>query len=1251
MRNWIAKFALLAFLLSGVTLLRAQENASMTGTVSDVTGAVLPGATVTLTNSGQGLTYTQTTNGQGSYRFANVQPNSGYTATFSHAGFADKLVKNLTLTVGTTRTENAQLGAAGVNAQVEVSASNQAVTIDTTDAAIGNNMDVQELNQLPVLDRTTGISTLLVLQPGVDSFSGAVTGARIDQTGVTVDGLDVNDIAAGTTFAIVANAPVDSVQQFNGTVAGLMPSIGTGSGGQFQLVTKNGTNRFHGNINEYHRDTSTAANTWFRNLIGQARTPLIRNQFGGNIGGPIKRDKLFFFFDLADSRIIQSSSASRTVPLDSYRNGTLNYIHIGSNNSGGACGASSRQNTTPECISSLSPDDIAALDPAHIGFSAGVLAFLNSRYPHANDLTLGNGVTTGGFRFAYPTPDIETTYIGRIDYNMTSHHKLYGRFTINRRNAVESLPEFPSDPSTHPFIDRSYGYVVSDIWTIGSNKVNQIYYGDTISKFDFPDIYNPTGAAQYTFSGLSGPYTSFDGQKRRVPIPMIRDDFNWQMGSHNLTMGGTFKWVKTDSNLINDFNFVGVGREGSLGGGLGALDNTTARPADIAHSQTAINDYDSTFLAGLGVIGDVSTNFNYDNAGNALPAGSGGPRAYRFFQTEAYVGDTWKVTQHLTLTYGVRYQLYSVPYEAHGDMSTPVDSATGKAISLDTFVKDRVAQIAANDTSNTGLPIYKIVLAGKANKNAPNLYSPSYKDFGPRFAFSYNPAYSPKTSINGSAAIVYDRSVINAINFLQDQISYLFSNSATNNIGDASEADATIASNPRVGANLAYDQGANPTPSPIAPGLVPFVLDDGTPYGAYEGATNFVINPGLKDPYSIALNLGIQQELPGHMILKLNYVGRLGRRLLADADAGQVMDYPDPISGQTLSQAFAAMTTELRAGQPLTEQPWFDNVLHLSTAQVDAAADQEIYNGDIADSMVSIIQNYFGTVPNNVGITSQFGSNAYLTNMGNSNYHGMLLTLDKNLSQGLRFNFNYTWSHAIDNTSLSSNNNSLFSNSGFICDITRPRACRGNADFDVTQEVSSSFTYDLPFGHGRMFAANTPRLLDEAIGGWSLSGIPKYRTGLATTAYSAAYLASFDNNDPAIFTGNKSDLRVSINKENGVVYGFKGGQAGADKVLAEFRGPIGLEYGNRNLLRGPGAFYFDAGLQKNFPIIENKLNMQFRADFFNILNHPVFAQPNVNIVNDQSQFGQITSTQGNNGSGNIPLDQQRIGQFSLRLEF
>jgi hypothetical protein len=276
-----------------------------------------------------------------------------------------------------------------------------------------------------------------------------------------------------------------------------------------------------------------------------------------------------------------------------------------------------------------------------------------------------------------------------------------------------------------------------------------------------------------------------------------------------------------------------------------------------------------------------------------------------------------------------------------------------------------------------------------------------------------------------------------------------------------------------------------------------------------------------------------------------------------------------------------------------------------------------------------------------------------MTNMGSSNYHALLLTVDKNLSQGLRYELNYTWSHSIDNTSLSANNNALYSYTGFICDILRPRACRANSDFDVRQEITSNFLYVLPFGRGKRFLGSAPRLLDEAIGSWSFSGLPSYRTGIAVTPYSDAYLASFDNDAPAIFTGATADLKMKVNADHNsnTVYGFAGGAAGAAKVLSEFRGPIGLEYGQRNLVRGPGAFFLDAGLAKTFPIIQEKVNLQFRADAFNLFNHPNFGPPALNIVSNASNFGQITTTNTAPDTSAVPADDARVAQFSLRLEF
>ena len=366
-------------------------------------------------------------------------------------------------------------------------------------------------------------------------------------------------------------------------------------------------------------------------------------------------------------------------------------------------------------------------------------------------------------------------------------------------------------------------------------------------------------------------------------------------------------------------------------------------------------------------------------------------------------------------------------------------------------------------------------------------------------------------------------------------------------------------------------------------------------------------------------NFGVQQQIPGHFVLKASYAGRLGRRLIADADASQILDFPDHQSGQTMVQAFSSLETQVRAGaktSTVVAQPWFEDVLapgtgaaagfRSDTALVQAMVGTTlITRGDMSD-MIQAIANYTanggftGFLPSNVGMPSQFGSNAYLTNMGNLNYHALLLTLDKNMSYGLRFNFNYTFSHSIDNTSLSANNNSLFNNTGFICDITRPRACRGNSDFDVRQEWNSNFTYDLPVGHGKRFASASSRWVDEAIGGWAFSGIPSFRQGSGITVYSDAFLASFDNFDPAIFTGNKNDLKTSRNKAStGVLCSFPGGSAGATKVLNEFAPPTGLQYGGRGAVKGPSAFFFDAGLAKTFAIVPDKLNLKFRADALN----------------------------------------------------
>ena len=1226
--------------------LRAQNSSAVTGVVSDTTGAVVVDADVLLENTTTNAQYHAKTNSLGSYRIPNVPPGPGYRLTVTTTGFQPVVVSDMYLTVATTRTQDVALKVGDVATSVQVSAAASEVTLNTTDATIGNNFDVKLLNELPVQSRNSP-SALFSLQPGY--ANGAFTGARTDQTSVTVDGMDVNDLATGQNFVIIGNAPTDSVQEFKGTVSGLLPSQGTGSGGQFQLVTKSGTNSFHGDLNEYHRDTATVANTWFNNNNGLPRTPLIRNQFGGSVGGPIKKDKLFFFFDFNNDRIVQSVSVLRTVPMSSFLAGNLNYI----NNSAG-CTSSSRLNTTPNCITTLTPSQVQSMDPQHIGQNQYMMAFLNTAYGAQRlaggvlDPTAGDGVNTIGFRFTSRQPDTRYGYVGRVDYNMTQTQRLFARFTIAREDTTEFTNEFPSDPFTAPFTDRSYGFVVSHIWQLGQNKVNQFYYGDTVSEFDFPNRFNPAGTTEMTFtkyisSFLSGPYLAQETQHRRIPVPMVRDDFNWQKGSHNLQFGGTFKFIKTNSKQVNDFNFVTVGPN--------AYTPFSPRPANLLFSTTPFYDFQGAFNVQLGNISQVDSNYIYDKNEHVNPQGQGAPRHYRFFQTELYAGDTWKVNPHLTVDYGVRYQLYSVPYETNGFESI-------QNISYQQYLDARVAQSKAGKFGSTSLPLNIYTLGGKANGAAP-LYNPSYKDIAPRVAFAYNPAYLPKTVINASAGVIYDRTVIEAVNFIQDQSSQLFQQSLT-----SPQFNGYF--DPRVGA---------PGPGSIEPSFVnpnaPLLITrpytpnidttgnitgiPGAPDGLANGQFNTIIDTNLKTPYSISFNAGIQQELPGHLVMRVNYVGRLGRRLLAQADTAQLIDFPDNVSGQTLGAAITNLEGQVRSGATtMTKIPWFENVLGNGTGcdytcygepnETQLVADffkALLQKGDFADTMQGLAG--LAVLPSNVAMSSQWGNNTYLTNGGFSTYHGLLFTLSKNLSQGLQFDINYTWSHSMDNTSQVANSIASSSGYGFLCDVLRPRACRGNSDFDVTNVITSDFVYALPLGHGKTIASGVPRWVDEAIGGWQLSGTPQWRSGFAVTTQTSSFIAGFANDAPAVFNGKMGDLSVQPHKApNRTVYAFNScSNTSCNTALGDFSYPTGFTIGSRNSFRGPTAFNMDMGLAKTFFILpENRLNLRFRADFFNVLNHPTFSTPNMDI-SSASTFGTITST------ANSP----RIGQFALRLEF
>jgi hypothetical protein len=404
------------------------------------------------------------------------------------------------------------------------------------------------------------------------------------------------------------------------------------------------------------------------------------------------------------------------------------------------------------------------------------------------------------------------------------------------------------------------------------------------------------------------------------------------------------------------------------------------------------------------------------------------------------------------------------------------------------------------------------------------------------------------------------------------------------------------------------------------------------------------VDQQFRIPYSMQYSLGLQRELPGNFIFELSYVGRQGRKLFAQADAAQVLDFKDPASGQFMLAAFNALQRQIQTGAAVTPQPWFENQVGAALGAPCTAAFRASCTAVIADNLANLIEigdasdtiqalYANGLLNPNVGMSSQFSTNAYTTNLGSSSYNGMLLSLRKRFSKGLEFDLNYTLSHSIDNQS--SIVNTVIG--GLICDIRNLRACRGNSDFDIRHLVNANFIYELPFGRGRWIGGGANRWLNGLIGGWQVAGIYTQRSGLPFSTETGSYPVGFLLDSPAVLAGSDTTALRQRIRDNGASIQFF---EDPTKALAALRFPIHGESGNRNTFRSSGFWNMDAAVSKSFNLRpEEKMRLIFRWEMYNAFNHHSFGLPNANIAS--SAFGQVTTSQS----------APREMQFALRLQF
>ncbi|HXZ42735.1 MAG TPA: TonB-dependent receptor [Terriglobales bacterium] len=975
-KRWAAQLAL-AFLAATAS---AQSTSSLNGSVSDPSGAGVAGATITLTDAATGLQRKTTSNNAGLYQFLDVPPGK-YRLEAAATGFATFLVPELNLVVKTPSTLNIQFRLAGVAESVTVHA--ETPLVNRTDASLGNTIEENQIAQLPIADRN--VVQLLSLQPGVaylgtqvdadtDTRSGAVNGMRSDQSNVTVDGIGMNDQNFGYAFTSVLNVPPDSVQEFRVTTANANADSGYSSGAQVAMVTKSGTNEFHGSIYEYNRNTIFSANDPFLKnaqiTSGQSnKAPkLLRNVFGVTLGGPIKRNRLFFFANYEGRRDAQGTSVLRTVPSSTLRAGDL--LYLCQRNSDGSLDTADCPGGTVNGVSNISagyyalgPSQIKAMDPLHIGPSSAVAGILQ-QYPTPNE-NAGDGLNTLGYRFASNADSSFNTYITRLDYHVTAN----GSQTLFWRGETQNfkepgLQQWPGQSAATTLLDDSKGSTVGLTSLFNPRLINDFHWG-----FVRQGVKN-AGVSSYPAVLLNGidnlvPFTR--STTTFVPENQFSDNLNRPRGNHTFQFGtdiflirdkhisyaNSFSDVQTNATYLNTGTIVGTSSP------LDPHNNTNPATGQLypAVDSNFGPNYNNAATIVLGIFPEGDGIYNFARNGTALPQGSPISRRYAINDYEFYGQDTWRMTPRLTVTYGLRWVLEAPPYETNGLQVSPcVAAPTGGCTNqnLADWFNHTASLMAQGQPANNAGEI-SFILGGPAN-HGPGFWNWDYRDFSPRIAVAWAPdtgegwisrilGKKDQFAVRGGYSISYDHFGIPIVNSFDQHGSFGLATDLGDPAGVVSVSDA-----PRFTCLTPASPGQSclppPCPSLSGPGCLFGPTPTSTfPYTPTTFANDWGLDQSLKTPYAHTFNFSLSRQITPHSSLQVAYVGSIGRRLPLQVDLAMPADPTDPASKMTYFQAATMLSKAAAVGTPVNQIqpiPFFENFFPAwaGTATLNALSSQ-----------------------------------------------------------------------------------------------------------------------------------------------------------------------------------------------------------------------------------------------------------------------------------------------------------------------
>ncbi len=1227
----VAVFA--AVVLVPALLLGQGYFGTVSGLLTDPSGAIVQNAKVTLTDQQKGYVFTTTSDNTGRYLFRAVSPGV-YSVTAEMKGFDKTIVTNIKVNVDDNATANLSLTMVAAKETVQVSA--QGETVATQDATTGQLINRRFINDLPLINRDA--TELTYLAPGVTDMddqchncgsTGFVSnGSRGASADILLDGASVTNFEPnGGITQMAYNPPVEAVEEFKVQQTNFSAEYGFTGASVINMVTRSGTNQFHGSAYDFLRNAVTDANDWFANYYGNPRPKGQRNEYGGTFGGPIFKNRTFFFADFEGTRAISASTASAGVPSSLERTGDFGELcgdQGGTFDENGICSVSAGQiydpysgvfdqnqgfavrntpipyNDIATYISPGSPNLPPNLEPAP-GVAGNLIdpvaqTMLNM-FPASN---LDSGDPYNNWAGSGPNHSTDAKMEIKIDQRFNEKNMLTGKYAQEWdshytgwscfNNFVDPCATGPNTSTAHTFaLNFSHTFNPSTllITTLGFTRAafhqNQYAYAgstpDPLGALGFPSYLASNGfvgvpaiflhgyqSAGFTSVG-DNPYGNYRQGENTGQLAVTLSKVH---GAHELKFGfdarlHQINYIQTNAPLGN-FSFDATGT---------SQNNSEDNPNG--------GDTMASFLMGQMLGGG--------NSGYEIQFRP----AMESLQYAWFAQDNWKARPNLTLNFGLRYELSLPRTERHNRQNwwdpSVINPLNGGSITYtDPLTQDTVTRTLYGGERFT-------------NGNNRTNWDTDWNNLAPRFGLAYQ--FNSKTVFRGGYGIYFGQT-----------------RSGANGLGSYGTQGYNVGTSVITTYN---NDGATPYLHLSNPFPNGFVQPEGSSLGLLNDVGFNAVGPirsgyAIKTPYEQSWSFGFEHELPGNVVVDVEYIGKKGTHLyFSGANNPQIL-------GPQIEQY---SQNQLNALLNYVQNPF-------SSANGGPISDP---NSTLSAPTVQGYQLLL-PYPEFTGVTTD------VQPIANSIYHGLQIKAEKRYSNGLQFLVTYTWSKSIDDASTYDDNVTWEGSLTSLQDPNKPWLERSLSTFDIPHVVQFTYTYDLPFGHGRMFLGNMPKALDSIIGGWKTNGIWRISAGrplVVTVGGCGTPLPTYGCQRPNI-TG--TPRRNGGNHANWVNQYFANPEV--------FQSPDEFTLGNapRALsdIRSPMTFKSDLSIEKEFPMskLHEGLNAEVRLEAQNAFNHPTFS------MGTPGPYGDDTLNVGYGDFGQLfymsPIGARQV-QLALKINF